>query len=70
MRLEDQGDDNHEVERRRHADEDDRHHREREGDDEDEFHDRAHHQMASQLEALRREVTELHQLVEKMSKRR
>ena len=66
----DRHDDHHEVERRRHAEEDEDHHREREGDDEDEFHDRAHHQMASQLEALRREVTELHQLVEKMSKRR
>jgi len=70
MRLEDQGDDHHEVERRRHADEDERHHREREGDDEDEFHDRAHPKTATQLEALRREVAELRELVEKTRNRR
>jgi len=73
MQLEDKDDDHHEVEHRRRAEEDEadeHHHREREGDDEDEFHDRAHHETATQLEALRREVAELQQLVEKMSKRR
>ncbi|MDE0735155.1 MAG: hypothetical protein OSB47_04995 [Pirellulaceae bacterium] len=74
MQLEDKDDDrhddHHEVERRRHAEEDEHHHREREGDDEDEFHDRAHHQTATQLEALRREVAELQELVERIRNRR
>ena len=70
MRLEDKGDAHHEVDRRRHAEEDEHHHREREGDDEDKFHDRAHHETATQLKALRREVAELRQLVEKMRNRR
>ncbi|MFP6576688.1 MAG: hypothetical protein VB912_16125, partial [Pirellulaceae bacterium] len=73
MRLKEKGDDHHEIERRRHAEEDEEdedHHREREGDDEDEFHDRTHHETATQLEALRREVAELRERVERIKNRR
>jgi len=70
MRLEDKDDDRQEIERRRDAEEDEHHRRDREGDDEDEFHDRAHHQTATQLEALRREIAELRELVEKTRDRR
>jgi hypothetical protein len=62
--------DRHEAEHRRDAEEHERDHHERDGHDEDEFHEQAHHQMANQLKALRREVSELRQLVERMSKRR
>ena len=51
-------------------DEHDRDHHDRDGHDDEEAHKRDHHQMANQLEALRREVSELRQLLERMSKRR
>ena len=78
-------DDRHEAEHRRHAEEQERHHHDRDehdrdhhdrdghdrdGHDDEEAHKRDHHQMANQLEALRREVSELRQLLERMSKRR
>ena len=50
-------------------DEDDE--RRRDHDDEgEEFHYRAHHETATQLEALRREVEELRQLIKRMAARR
>jgi len=39
-------------------------------DDDEELHLRAHHQTATQLEALRREVEELRQLIKRMAARR
>ncbi len=71
MRLKDKGDDHHEVERRHDKDEDDDEERRHDEDeDEDKFHDRAHHETATQLEALRREVEELRQLIKRMAARR
>ena len=54
-----------------HEHEDDERRRD-DGDDEDDdkFHYRAHHETATQLEALRREVEELRQLIKRMAARR
>ena len=69
-RLQNRPGDRHEAEGRRGAEEHERHQRNRENEGGEDFHDRAHHEMASQLEALRREVNELRQLVERIRNRR
>ena len=69
-RLQNRPGDRHEAEGRRGAEEHERHQRNRENGGEKDFHDRTHHETASQLEALRREVNELRQLVERIKNRR
>jgi hypothetical protein len=71
-RREDQREREHgEHEHDEHEHEDDERRRD-DGDDEDDdkFHYRAHHETATQLEALRREVEELRQLIKRMAARR
>ena len=61
------GDHDKDDNRRRDKDEERRYD---DDDDDEELHLRAHHQTATQLEALRREVEELRQLIKRMAARR
>ena len=62
------GDHDKDDNRRRDKDEERRY--DDDDDDDEELHLRAHHQTATQLEALRREVEELRQLIKRMAARR